>query len=214
MWSFDLRRVLTGLAMLVFVGGLGACTSSAALDSSRPRVLDITAREFSYEITTPTPVAAGVVTVRMHNAGAFPHQANLARLHDGVTLAQFTQALRTNAGAALALVDFVGGPNTVDGGATTTAITRLSAGDYVILCFVAGPDHVPHVAKGMLGSFAVVGRDDDRAPHTKGTVRLYDYGLAMPAGFGHGRYAVENTGDDGHELSIVRVAPGKTADDV
>src|SRR5262249_34432093 len=133
---------------------------------------------------------------------------------DGVTYAQFTKTLHDKGMAALALVDFVGGVNTIDPGMTRTVAQPLGAGHYVLLCFVETAQHVPHVALGMVRDFLVTGHGTNPAPPTSGTVRMYNYGFSLPATFGHGVYKIVNQGNELHEMAVVRVAAGKTAQDV
>ncbi len=207
------RRALAVLAGLAVTGGLAGSAAGAA-ESHRTRFLDITATDFSYQMPPMGPVQAGLTTLRLHNGGTQPHQANIARLHDGVTYDRFTAALQQGLGPALALIDFAGGVNTIDPGATGVSFSDLQAGNYVLLCFVSGADGVPHVAKGMIMPFQVAGTDRGRRPHTTGTVGLRNYAITLPARFGHGVYAATNTGDEPHEVALLRIAPGKTVDDV
>ena len=75
-----------------------------------------------------------------------------------------------------------------------------------MVCFLPGPDGMPHVAMGMGGQFTVSGTGSDRAPTSQGTVQLTDHGVDLPAGFGHGTYAVTNTGTTPHSFSLARLA--------
>ena len=224
------RRILGGLVALAITGGLTAGTAAAsqrtgathrAAAASTPPVggspvLAVTAVDDSYQMPSMSPLKAGLVTIRLRNAGTQPHQATIVRFHDGVTFAQFATAFaHGGSGAAMALVDFEGGVNTVDPGTTAVAYSKLTAGNYALLCFVQGPDGLPHAAKGMVMPFQVVGPAHSvRTPQTKGTVGLSSYKIHLPAGFGHGLYAVTNSADEPHELAIVKVAAGKTPNDV
>jgi hypothetical protein len=155
------------------------------------------------------------VQLRLHNAGQQPHQATIVRLHAGVSSEQFVAALHADEAGALALVDFEGGVGAVDHGAAASAYTTLAPGDYELVCFVHGADHVPHVAKGMIMPFHVDGPAQRApAPHADGTVGLHDFGFDLPGGFGRGTYAVTNHGNEPHEVTILRVADGHSAEDV
>jgi len=221
-----LGPVVTGLAALALAGAVAAGPADAATAPARragtsdtahathSHVLDVTAVDFSYRVPTHT-IRPGLDMIRLHNAGTQPHQADIARLHDGISVDQFVTALSQGSGPALGMVDFRGGVNTIAPGATAVAYSELSSGNYVLLCFAEGADRVPHVAKGMVASFKVEGgADHSRTPATKGTVGLRSYGFDLPDGFGHGTYEVTNTGDETHEMSLLRVAAGKTAHDV
>ncbi len=55
----------------------------------------------------------------------------------------------------------------------------------------------------------------ETAPTTKGTIVLGDFVFEPPADFdGNGTYAVENQGNQVHELALFKIADGKTLDDV
>ena len=55
----------------------------------------------------------------------------------------------------------------------------------------------------------------ETAPATKGTIVLGDFVFEPPADFnGNGTYAVENQGNEVHELAMFKIADGKTLDDV
>ena len=208
-------RAITSLAALALTGGLAACTSASASTSATEHVVELTAVDYSYQMPSMAPLRAGLETIRLHNAGTQPPQAAIVRLHDGVTYDQFQAALRQGEGPALALIDFEGGVNTIDPGTTAPAYSKLTAGNYAVLCFVQGADHVPHLAKGMVMPFEVSGPNHKaRTPETQGSVGLHNYGFTLPSEFGHGTYAVTNTGDEPHELALLKVAPGKTTDDV
>ncbi|MDQ6616842.1 MAG: hypothetical protein M3083_19370 [Actinomycetota bacterium] len=206
-------NTIVGLAAAL-CAGLAACSTAGATPSAGHHVLDVNASDYSYQMSG-APLDAGVVTIKLRNSGAQPHQANIARLHDDVTYDQFEAAVNQGVGPALALIDFEGGVNTIDPGATGVAYSKLTVGNYILLCFVQDADGVPHLAKGMVKPFRVArGARRVRPPHTEGTVELRSYGFDLPARFGHGAYAVVNKGDEPHELTLLRVAPGKTAGDV
>ncbi len=84
------------LAAMLLAAGLTASPAHAVGSSAGGRLLDVTAhdngpsgpqRDF-YTLNT-NQVKAGLVEVRLHNAGTVPHQVQLLRLHDGVTLTSF-----------------------------------------------------------------------------------------------------------------------------
>jgi hypothetical protein len=128
-------------------------SAANALASPSPvasgRVVNFDAAEYSY--TLPDMLAAGQVTLVMRNVGKETHHAQLLKLNTGVTLEQFTGALQQGEGPALALVSLTGGTGALDPGPNSEEVTLdLQPGMYVVVCFIAGPDGIPHVAKGML----------------------------------------------------------------
>jgi hypothetical protein len=93
----------------------------------------------------------------------------------------------------------------------------LRPGAYVLACFVQSPDGVPHLAKGMLRPFQVTAaKVTAAAPETYGAVSMVDFGYTMPKTLpaGHSTLKVVNDGKQHHEVSVLRLAPGKTIEDV
>jgi hypothetical protein len=134
------------LPALLVVGLLFArpdVTGAAPRNAGIPEIM-IHGHDFAF--SGPDQIEAGLVAVTLMNDGHEPHQANVARFKDGKTISDFAAALKQSPAAGLALVDFVGGPNTVAPGGIQRVVMRLEAGDYVLLCFVPSPDGVPHLA--------------------------------------------------------------------
>jgi len=212
-------RGLGLLAAMLLAAGLTASPAHAVGSSAGGRLLDVTAhdngpsaavqRDF-YTLNT-NQVKAGLVEVRLHNAGTVPHQVQLLRLHDGITLTSFVQAVAASHGAAVPrLSDATGGSNGVDPGGDQTTFVNLRAGNYIALCFLADNGHgAPHFAHGMLSPFTVKGQGDSAHPpgHVFGDIDAFSFGYRMPAAVdGHGFYRFANTAaHDTHELAIVRL---------
>src|SRR6202171_744432 len=94
------------LVPLLLIGILAACgTSSQGNQSptptSKPPIPGITikAKDFSFDI--PATLHADLVDITMTNVGSEPHQANVARLNQGVTQDEFLAALKKGLGMAL-----------------------------------------------------------------------------------------------------------------
>jgi hypothetical protein len=184
--------------------------------AATPPVVDIMASDYAFE--APDVLPAGLVTLRLMNHGQEPHHAQLLRLNDGVTFDQFAAALQTEGEGALRLVAITGGVGALDPLKSGEATLDLSAGSYVLACFVASPDGVPHLAKGMLKPLTVTSApaDPSALPELAGTMTLRDFSFDMPEQVPAGRvtYKVANDGPQPHELNILKLAPGATVDDV
>lgn len=170
-------------------------------------------------------VAAGLVAVQFINKSSMmEHQATLARLHDGVSLTDFMNTVRSKGDdAAMRLVDVAGGANTVAPGGHQTTWQELRVGRYIVVCLVAAPDGKSHLDLGMVNRFRVTGIPTGRRrppEHVKGTIIAETHGKTMtfhlPRHFtGHGLYRFRNAAaKDLHELAIVHLAPGETRQDV
>jgi hypothetical protein len=194
-------------------------TSSAA----EPNTLSVTAQDggsaMTYDISgTPHP---GLVTITFANKGKYAHEMGVSMMKPGVTLEQVKTALGGKNGEQEATkllenpeADYPV-PAIVGPGGTETDVATLAAGHYVVVCFLPGPDGMPHALMGMIGEFTVDG-DDSTAepPQTDGTVELTDKGITVPDGFGTGgTFEVKNTGTKVHDFSVAKLA-GKPLPDL
>jgi uncharacterized cupredoxin-like copper-binding protein len=211
-----LVAVVTLLAACGSSGGSGAKSDSSTTTKaeSLPKVT-IEAADFSFK--APATMPAGYVDVTLKNTGKEGHQVQFVKLGNGVTMDAFVAAASKTDIGALSSSVFVGGPNGADPGQSVTATVKLEPGTYALACFIPGSDGQPHAAHGMTGTVKVTKTAEsvETAPTTKGTITLGDFVFEPPAGFdGHGTYAVENKGNEVHELGLFKFADGKTLDDV
>ena len=93
------------------------------------------------------------------------------------TLQAFPQEGEAALGRIFQIVAFTGGPSGIGPGGQSEAVVDLQAGDYVLLCFIAGADGIPHLAKGMVQPLTVTVPPSDRPaePEALGTVGLDDF---------------------------------------
>ena len=197
--------------------------AAIALASPSPvasgRVVNFDAAEYSY--TLPDTLAAGQVTLVMRNVGSETHHAQLLKLNTGVTLDQFTSALQQGEGPALALVSLTGGTGALDPGPNSEEVTLdLQPGMYVVVCFIAGPDGIPHVAKGMLKPLQVIAAAPGAAstqPNAPVTITLRDFAFDTPADplpSGRNTWRITNAGPQPHEIQVARLNAGGTTNDI
>jgi mannose-6-phosphate isomerase-like protein (cupin superfamily) len=183
--------------------------------ASAPREIVIKATDFSFE--APEKIEGGLVTVTMENEGAELHHLQLARLRDGVTFDQVHKVLAEGPEDALfELLEWVGGPSLVSPGGQSRVVLTIPEGQYLLLCFVASPDGVPHFAKGMAMPIIVTASSTHAAePQADLSVVLTDFAFTMPAQIkaGHQVWKVTNRGAQPHEIVIARLMPGKTLQD-
>jgi hypothetical protein len=177
----------------------------------------VTIEATDYAFTAPDTMPGGLVTLRLRNSGREPHHAQLMRLNTGVTVDQFTAALLQGPDAALQLTSLEGGPSVADPGEESEVIVNLPEGQYVLVCFVESPDGVPHLAKGQVRPLRVTAPTMGATPPTAAqTVTMKDFAFEAPATFPTGRSTVRvvNDGPQPHEMSVVRLADGKSLTDV
>lgn len=220
-----LGRAVPALAAALLIAACsGTPTGSAA--SSAPAAspsaggttgeLAITGTDFAFEL--PASVPAGVTKITMKNAGKEDHQAQLVRIAEGKTMEDLSKALQApDPSAALALVTLAGGPTAVPPGASGSATVKLEPGAYAFLCFFAGADGVPHIAKGMIAPLEVTGpAAAGDLPAGDATVVTADFafkGLDKLTPGAH-TITIKNDGPQPHEAGIVKLADGVTVPDI
>lgn len=160
-------------------------------------------------MSMPATVPAGIVAFQVNNDGGPEGVApEFARLNAGVTLEQLNAAMAgPDEMAALALVTLLGTPSTSADG---RVIHDLTEGDYVAVLF--GPDGPP-----LMTSFTVGGASSDAtAPAADVTAQLVDFNFVLPDTIAAGPHVwqIENTGEQWHEMSIVKLNEGTTIEDV
>ena len=180
-----------------------------------PRVVTVTAHDYSFD--APAEVPAGPTTFRLVNAGEQIHHVQLIRLDEGKTLDDLFAAFKAG-GPPPAWAHEVGGPNAPDPrGGESNATVALEPGSYVLLCFVDVPGGTPHVMRGMARAMRVTAPTasaGERPADLTMTLDDYSFTLSKPLSAGKHTVRVENAAGQPHEVEIVRLAPGKTLDDL
>jgi len=192
-----------------------------AIRSAFP-VIPITAVDYGYIMPSTLDVRAGLVDIAMVDNGTQPHQTQIARLKPGVTQQQVIDEFITkrDQAAAFSLLTLVGGPDIVSPGYGQETILNLPAGNYVLLCLVVGQDGISHVDKGMIHFFTfepAQTQGQEQLPHADGTVSMKDGGYVLPGVIGQTRgltLYVTNQGSEAHEFNVVKLAPGKSIQDI
>jgi uncharacterized cupredoxin-like copper-binding protein len=196
-------------------GGSG----SSSVDTTDPaanavKVVAVDQPTMAYQITgTPRP---GLVSVTFDNQGDYAHEMTLQKFKDGATLDQIKAAL--NAGdpesaAAQYLEDpgqEITGPQIIGAHMSETVATNLTAGHYLVICFLPAPDGMTHAQMGMIGEFTVGG---DAWPSSQvgniGTITLTDKGITVPPALpSGGTFAVTNTGTKKHDFALAQLNGG------
>ena len=227
------KSVVQATAAVAAVLALGGCakpeaqtTDTAAKASAAastpaaaatPNMVSFTAKEFSFE--GPDTIPAGLTMIHLTDAGQELHHVQLIKLEEGKTFADFQAAAKEMAkGPPPSWIVFDGGVNPPAPGATTTAMQVLEPGNYAVICLVEGPDHVPHMAKGMMRPLTVTpsANANTTEPTADVTLTLSDYAftLSKPLVAGKQMIKVENAAAQPHEVVLVQLAPGKTIEDV
>jgi hypothetical protein len=203
-----------------------ACTVDKAAKESRgtreayantpaaaPNLVTVTTTEFAF--AAPASIPAGLTTVRLVNQGKEMHHVQLVRLDPGHTVAELMEIGHDEPMPEWAR--FVGGPNVPTPGGHSEATMELAEGTYALVCFIPSADGVPHLMKGMVKPLAVVpAANGAEAPAADVRVTLSDYAFDIAPELTAGRHTLQvtNAAAQPHEFVLMRLAPGKTAQDL
>ena len=223
-----LPLIVASVLILTILAACSPAASTSAPQATAPQIEptpepvaipEITIDSADYSYTVPSTIPAGWVRVTLTNSGAEPHHVQFLRLNDGVTYEQFQEAMALGEGPALALVQQMGGVGAIAPTGSAQAVLNLTAGDYLILCFIPSPsDHVPHLAKGMIQPVKVEAAPSSplaQEPSAALTVQLADFTFNIPETLPAGETVIKvvNQGKEAHELNLLRLAEGKTLAD-
>jgi hypothetical protein len=192
----------------------GCSRANAAANAVKVQDLVVTAADFHFRSAQRLP--AGLTRIRLYNEGSQFHHVQLVRLAAGHTFSEFVE--RLNAGDfKLSWATFVGGPDTPMPKGVAEATLLLIPGEYAMICIISGADHVPHVAKGMALPLTVTAAraraivEPDAEVHM--SLREYAFDITPAISAGRRTLRVENAGQQPHHVALVRLGPGRSAED-
>lgn len=208
------------------IASLAACTArdepAGGGETAVPNLVSLTATE--YAIQAPDSIAGGWTTLRMVNLGEEVHYGHIVQLEPGRTVGElvdaYADAIRTS-GARPQWVKRFGGPGGTAPGDSSSVTQYLEPGSYVWICPVEDSAGGPHFAKGEVKPFVVGAAnpalaDRGAAPKADVVIRLLDFSFAIDSSLRAGRHTirVENAGAEPHDLVLMKLAPGRTLEDV
>ena len=213
------------IVALAFLAGCGkadkpvgqAAAAASAPTPAAPRIVHVVGSDFAFE--APDTLPAGLTTFHLMNSGKELHQVMLLRLAAGQSMADLQKDLQKMNPQAPPPPDLqvVGGPNPAPPGGTAEATVELTPGQYVLLCSIPSPDGKPHMMKGMMRALTVTASDapvKEPVPDVTVTLSEYKFAPSVPLTAGHHVIKVENAGTQWHEMVFIKLAPGKTIQDV
>jgi hypothetical protein len=210
--------MLVAFSVILVACSRGDRTAASTATAVAPPVVTVHAKDFEFE--APDSIAAGWTTFQLVNDGPALHHLQIIRLDSGKTVIDFIKATN-KPGLMPAWVAFISGPNAPDPGHESNATIELAAGNYAMLCLVDVPDHVPHFAMGMVHEFtvksatgALAGASPAGAADVVLTLRDYSFSFSRPLAAGRQTIEVHTEAAQPHEIEILKLATGKTADDV
>lgn len=123
--------------------------ANAALPAS-----DVTIQMSDYNWSISAPLTAGKHVIRMENLAQQSHEMFLVKLDEGKTKDDFLQWGATYKGAVPGKA--LGGVSGQQAGEVTFLPVELSAGNYLLVCFVPdAKDGKPHLAHGMIKELSI-----------------------------------------------------------
>ena len=221
-------RATAAAAIAVLASGCAKTETKSAADSAASvatpapapaataNTVNFTAKEFAFE--GPDTIPAGLTAFHLTDAGKELHHVALIKLDQGKTYADLQTAFKAGGGPPPAWAVAYGGVNPPAPGDSATAMQVMEPGNYAVVCFVEGPDHVPHMAKGMMKPLTVTASANANMTEPTADVTLtlsdYKFVLSKPLVAGKQMIKVENEATQPHEVVLVQLAPGKTIEDV
>jgi len=221
------------LALLPLAALLAACApkdasnKSTATDSTAaaatpaapaPVAHQMTINATDYAFDAPDAVPSGWMNVHLVDNGAELHHVAFIKLNDGKTLADIAAAMKHPGPMPSWAIDHGGVNAPHPGGGMASATQMLEPGDYALICFIPSPDGTPHFAKGMVRSLTVTPSAGPGAPEPTADIvmKLSDYAFTPSKALTAGKHTIriESAGTQSHELQLVRLVPGKKAEDV
>ena len=222
-----MKRKTVGAFWIGLVAVASACEQEDKmppqnLATTTPTVVSVTATEFALQ--APDTVPGGWINFRMANHGTEVHYGHIVQLDSGKTVREmvdaYAEAIRTS-GPRPKWVKRFGGPGGIAPGDSSSVTQYLEPGSYVWICPVEDSSGHPHFAKGEFKPFVVNAgspalANRAAAPKADLVVRLKDYSFEVdpPIRAGHHAIRVENSGVQPHDLVLMKLAPGKTVEDV
>lgn len=196
--------------------------TTAGPTGGAPTMVSLTATE--YALAAPDSIPAGWTTFRLANRGAEVHYGHIVALDSGRTVQDlvdgYLEAIRTS-GPRPAWVKRFGGPGGAAPGDSANSTQYLEPGRYVWICPVEDEEGTPHFARGEVRPFVVHAAAQDAPgpaaePAAGAVIRLVNHAFAVDAPLRAGRQTirVENAGTEAHDLALMKLAPGRTIEDV
>jgi uncharacterized cupredoxin-like copper-binding protein len=203
---------------------LGTTTIAAPTITARTRgVQDITIVASDFRFEAPDTVRAGLTRIRLRNRGPEFHHVQLVQLRDGGTITELLDTLGTALVKTPAGTRFVGGPNVPPISGSSEVTLTLRPGQYALICFVSGADHIAHMHKGMTRLLTVTPTRETSAsrprtpePTADARMVLHDFAFDITPAIRAGRRTVrvENAASQPHEAVLGKLATGKTLADL
>lgn len=167
----------------------------------------------------PSQVDAGLVNVRLFNRSAATQHIAILKVDRLDRVASIAEYLRSG-DWNVPWISRMGGPESSTPGGVSSVSMMLDAGRYVVAQLPVAPTRGGPLVLTEVQELAVIRRADGAGatalPATEVTLRMNEWGFALegPLVAGRRTLRVENAGQFEHQVSIVRLLPGRTFDQV
>lgn len=204
------KLILTILVLLLALA-LSACQQQSEIHEAT-----FVATDYAFE--GPDTLPAGWNRIMLQNDGAELHHGQLLKLPSGKTMDDLIAAMQENPDHPPEWLAYDGGPGVFVPGASGAATVKLEEGNYVFICVIPDAEGVPHAAHGMMKPVTVTAVDNPIAEEpveAEVTITLEDYSFTISEEITSGSHTfrVANAGSEPHEVAVVKLAPGATAQD-
>lgn len=199
------------LSALLLLLAVAACGGSSASPPSATFIAQ------DYGFTGPARIRAGVTRFQLVNKGQHAHMLGIVALSGGKTPVDLLTAVKAAPDAPFpAFATWVGGPDAVDPGGTSTATVDLAPGAYAVVCTMPdGNSGHSHLERGMITDLTVTdSRQNARPPKSSVTLQEseFRFGTIGTIKSGVQTVHVQNQGKEEHEAQLARLPGGVTLD--
>jgi len=218
------------LAVLLATVALAGCTSTPNQNTNntgntgnnqQATIPEVVFTATDYKFTGPDTIPAGLTKVTMRNNGMEWHEIQFFQLPANQTAANFTAAMHNGSGHPPMWALHFGGPGATNNTEATSAYVNFTPGTYVLTCPIPSPVHrgAPHTSLGMMKFLNVTNATASQTlqpPAANVTVSLRDFSFNNTNNITAGNHTIRvtNDGQEPHELIIVELQPGATAEQV
>lgn len=204
-------KLITVLFAALLLLALAACQQQPQIDE-----VSFTATDYAFD--GPDTLTAGWNRISLQNEGGELHHGQLLRLPPDKSMEDLMAAMQENPDHPPAWLAYEGGPGVYVPGEGGAATVELEAGNYVLICVLPDAEGVPHVAHGMMKPVTVEegdGASPEEPVTADVTMDLQDYSFTLSEEItaGSHTFRVKNSGSEPHEVAVVKLAPGATAQD-
>ncbi len=224
-----MRQLLVLILISVVMGLVAACGASAtptptlvpptATPVPPPEPNAVAYSAVNYAFAGPATLPSGLTEITLTNVSDELHMQQLIKLPDDMTIGDFMTVLAESApeDPPPPGIESAGGVSVIGPEISATTIIDLEAGNYIMICFVADPEGVPHFALGMLLPLTVTPATGPAAQEPESTISvdMVDFGFDLSSPITAGPQVIEanNLGSQEHEFFFVKLAPGATIDE-